>query len=134
MIFHFGSLPIRITSCPFMYIHSSTFLGKAIVGRNSMYLFFSTFRQSLFARNQSFSFSNSWFIVLYNLGISGDDKVTVVSSAKLRTLIFVELLRSLTYIKKRIGPRIEPCGTPQVMFTSGDLVSYHSMYCLRSVK
>ena len=108
---------------------------RGITSTATMYLFFSTFRQSLFARNQSFSFSNSWFIVLYNLGISGDDKVTVVvSSAKLRTLFFVELLMSLTYIKKRIGPRIEPCGMPQVMFTSGDLVSYHSMYCLRSVK
>ena len=85
-----------------MYIHSSTFLGKVIVGRNRMHLGFFTFRRSLFARNQSFSFSNSWFIVLYNLGISGDDKVTVVSSAKLRTLIFVELLMSLTYIRKRI--------------------------------
>ena len=42
----------------------------------------------------SLEMNYSWFIVHYKLDISGDDKVTVVSSAKLRILLF----RGIAYI------------------------------------
>jgi hypothetical protein len=44
--------------------------------------------------------------------MSGEEEVIVVSSAKLNILREVALLMSFTYIKKSIGPRIDPWGTP----------------------
>ena len=38
--------------------------------------------------------------------------------------LLVELLRSLMYFNNTNGPRMEPCGTPQVTFFSVDLLLY----------
>jgi hypothetical protein len=40
----------------------------------------------------------------------------VVSSAKRRENMFVHFGRSFMFIRKSIGPRIEPCGTPFSIF------------------
>ena len=45
-----------------------------------------------------------------------------VSSAKSRTLDLTSLGRSLMYARKRIGPRTEPCGTPEETGTSSELI------------
>ena len=43
-------------------------------------------------------------------------KNKLVSSANMMKFkIFEEFGRSLTYIRKRSGPCIDPCGTPQVI-------------------
>ena len=39
--------------------------------------------------------------------------------------------KSLMYIMKSSGPRIEPCDTPVVMLSVPDFASLISMYCLR---
>jgi len=41
---------------------------------------------------------------------------------------------SLTYMRKNRGPRIEPCGTPQVMSKIFDLASAETINCLRFAK
>ena len=38
---------------------------------------------------------------------------------------------SLMYIKNKIGPKMEPCGTPVVMFSSDDVWSFIVVYCFR---
>ena len=39
--------------------------------------------------------------------------------------------RSLTYSKKRRGPKIEPCGTPQEISERVEFSSSNERYCLR---
>ena len=46
-----------------------------------------------------------------------------MSSANDRRFNSVELEMSLIKIRNKIGPRIEPCGTPQVISLSDDLCS-----------
>ena len=41
----------------------------------------------------------------------------------------VELWISLRYIMNKIGPKIEPCGTPHCMVSSDDLLLSISIYC-----
>ena len=53
-------------------------------------------------------------------------KSKVVSSANNKAKNFEESCRSLIYKIKSRGPKMEPCGTPNVMFSSG-LELYHRM-------
>ena len=50
-----------------------------------------------------------------------------MSSANDRRFNSVELDRN----RNKIGPRIEPCGTPHVIYSSEDLCSLTSVYCFR---
>ena len=45
-----------------------------------------------------------------------EQKRLVSSANKIVYSLLVELLRSLMYINNSYGPRMEPCGTPQVTF------------------
>ena len=81
---------------------------------NNIY-FFCTFRDSLFARNQSLIWLSSWFAFSNRTVILLSEENRFVSSAKStgsRTL--VELLRSFTKIRKSKDPSIEPWGTPHL--------------------
>jgi hypothetical protein len=55
--------------------------------------------------------------LLINVWISSSESKRVVSSAKRSEKRFVHFGRSFIYIRKRIGPRMEPCGTPLSIFS-----------------
>ena len=76
---------------------------------------FSTFRDSLFARNQSLIWFSSWFADSKNVLKLLSEENWFVSSAKStgsRTL--VGFLMSFTKIRKSKDPSIEPWGTPHL--------------------
>ncbi len=77
-------------------------------GLNKAYLVFFMFRDNLFAQNQSFSLTSSLRFAC--------DIYKVVSSAKERIDRLVQYLMSFMQTRKRIGPKIDPCGTPQITF------------------
>ena len=54
-----------------------------------------------------------------------------MSSANDRRFNSVELDMSLILIRNKIGPRIEPCGTPHVISLSEDLCSLTWVYCFQ---
>ena len=59
----------------------------------------------------------------------------VVSSAYVMKLnCLLDFAISLMLIMKSIGPNIEPCGTPVVIYYRFDLVPLNSTNCWRSVK
>ena len=64
---------------------------------------------------QFIKFLSSSFVLLYNCATSCDEKLGVVPSAKLNIFKDVELLMSFTYTRNRIGPKIDPCGTPLII-------------------
>ena len=57
-----------------------------------------------------------------------------VSSAKSLTLDLTCSGRSLMYAIKRIGPRTEPCGTPEETGTSSELIPLITIVCFRLSK
>jgi hypothetical protein len=63
-------------------------------GLNNAYLVFFTFRDNLFAQNQSFSLTSSLLIVLYRTVRFACDIYKVVSSAKERRDRLVQYLMS----------------------------------------
>ena len=48
---------------------------------------------------------------------------SVVSSAKDNKFNFEEFSMSFMYIRNKIGPRMDPCGTPHVISANSDLIS-----------
>ena len=82
---------------------------------------FFTFRVCLFSISHSWTWANSLFI--NNSSRSLPEQKRLVSPAnRIVDKLLVELLRSLMYVKNSNGPRIDPCGTPQVIIFSVDLV------------
>ena len=78
-------------------------------------LFFSTLKDSLFARNQSLIWFSFWFSVSKRVLILLSEQNRFVLSAKnTRSRTLVELLRSLTKIRKSKGPSIQTWGTPHL--------------------
>ena len=61
-------------------------------------------------------------------------KSKVVSSANNKAKNFEESCRSLIYKIKSRGPKMEPCGTPNVMFSSGLELLFIVTNCFRSVR
>ena len=78
-----------------------------------MKLVFSRLRDSLFAANQNFSFAYSLLTFIFNSATSVPEQKKFVSSAN-NTLfnIFDTLPISFEYNRNKVGPKIEPCGTP----------------------
>ena len=75
------------------------------------------FTDNLFALNQLVTSSNSLFINSILLLISLREYKMVVSSGNnIKSSTFEVYVISFTYNIKRRGPRIEPCGTPHVIF------------------
>ena len=52
-----------------------------------------------------------------------DSKMLVSSANKTNDKMEKELTISLTYIKNNKGPRMEPCGTPQLIWDIGEFTS-----------
>ena len=54
----------------------------------------------------------------------------IVSSANKRTVDFISSGRSLIYIKKSIGPIMEPCGTPLFTGAQSEKGPLHTTHCV----
>ena len=72
--------------------------------KQHIFCFFFTFRDSLFARNQSLISFSSWFTVSNRALILLSEQNRFVSSAKVHD----QELRSFAKIRKSKGPIIEP--------------------------
>ena len=73
------------------------------------------FSDNLFNLNQlDIIFSSLFTISSSTLGSWWAKRILVSSANKMKCGIEVVQGRSLMYSKKRRGPRIDPCGTPQV--------------------
>ena len=70
------------------------------------------FRQSRFVHCHSCISINSLLIISTSCLLKGPEQYTVVSSANDNMLNEVQLCKSLMYTRKRIGHKIDPCGTP----------------------
>ena len=56
------------------------------------------------------------------------------SSAKSRMFDDILSVRSLMYIRKRSGPRTDPCGTPDWMDSQDDSMPFKTTLCLRLLR
>ena len=77
-------------------------------------------RESLFAANQAESLLSSLFKILFKVTGSFSEINKLVSSANKMDSRREASQRSLTYMIKSRGPRIEPCGTPQRITSGSD--------------
>jgi len=103
---------------------------------NSMHFVLSIFRESLLASNQLSMLRSSSFALAYKVFGFFPEIRMLVSSAKAKQLLYFKHLgKSLTYIMKRRGPRIEPWGTEEVsLFIFVDYVPKISVCMVLSVK
>jgi len=69
---------------------------------------------NLFILIQWSIFVNSLLILHINLSMRESDIIITVSSAKSFVAGYEANGKSLTYIRNKRRPRIDPCGTPQV--------------------
>lgn len=79
------------------------------------------FRDSLFSLNQFDILVNS--LLINNSSAMGSlcEKIIFVSSAKIiKWEVSEHLGRSLIYKRNKRGPRIDPCGTPQVILEDAE--------------
>ena len=84
------------------------------------------FRLGLFAMSHLQRFSKPKFTAFSTSSIQLPDEVIFVSSANIRGLVeFKHEGRSLIYNKNKSGPRIEPCGTPHVIFFSFEMKPFN---------
>ena len=98
--------------------------------RNNTKWVLSVFKVSLLALNQSMTFIISVFIVLTrSLGSSPDIERFESSANKILNKTLETFARSLMYKRKRSGPKIDPCGIPQVILLSSEFVPAYSTYC-----
>ena len=96
---------------------------------NNIYFVFSTFRDSLFARNQSLIRSSSWFAVSKRAPLLSSEQNRLASSRKSTgSWTLVELLRSFTKIKNN-GPSIEHWETPHLTILISFLKSSYEINC-----
>ena len=93
---------------------------------------FFTLRLRLFALNQFVRLDKSLFTCFDNISSNGLDRIMLVSSAKwyvFQNLIL--LCRSLIYMRKRSGPRSDPCGTPVIITLTEDILLTNCFLFLR---
>ena len=102
--------------------------------KNSINLVLSGCRTSLLTRKNSQIFRNSILAIAINSLIFVCVNSSVVSSANSKERNFEDKRRSLMYKINSEGPKIEPCGTPNVMFYSGLELLFIVKNCFRSVK
>ena len=94
------------------------------------------YKGSLLALNQFATLRSSLFIVLKIFSILESKIKNFVSSANIIGVSLFEILkRSFIYMRNKSGPRMEPCGTPQVILRHM-LFSYlpSDTNCCRSFK
>ena len=94
-----------------------------------------TLRESLFAQSQIKRDLRSAFIFVRSSFSHFELNFRYVSSAKwyVEELLIAWCI-SLIYIRKRRGPRIDPCGTPQVTSWNFELEFLNLTHCFLSVK
>ena len=81
-----------------------------------VFCFFFIFSESLFETNHWLMFSDSWFTIWNKYLISLCVKKKLVLSANIiGSNMFEAFFKSSTYQRNRSGPKIEPCGTPQLI-------------------
>ena len=100
------------------------------------YFVLEIFKESLLALNQFASFLSSSFLVSKNFSIFESEINKFVSSAKIIGVSLLELLkRSFIYMRNNSGPRMEPCGTPQIilqhMLFSYLLIDTNCCWCFK---
>ena len=96
---------------------------------------FLIFSDNLFNLNQILSAFNSTLIVCSISNIDLPDTDMSVSSAN--NMIKLDLHAvciSFTYNKNNRGPKIDPCGTPQLILPISDLTPLYTTYCCLSDK
>ena len=82
-----------------------------------MTILFSTFKDSLYAVNQSLMFTSALFATVKRCLMSLKLKKRLVSSANIIGSNKRDAFgRLLTYTRNRSGPRTDPWGTPQVTY------------------
>ncbi len=113
---------------------------------NIMYLVLPTLSDSLLICNQSFIRDSSKLMRLPSVAISSFDfglkvkKVCSVlskevSSANIMAWKFFDASEmSLIYMRKRRGPRTDPCGTPVVTFWECDVLRLYVTCCILSLR
>ena len=95
------------------------FLFDWTYGKMSILIFFLMFSGSLFEINDWLMFSNSLFTIWNKYLISSCVKNKLVLSANIIGLnMFEAFFKSFTYERNRSGPKIEPCGAPQMIVLS----------------
>ena len=93
------------------------------------------FIDNLLALNQLFTSCNSSFTIFILLFMSLCEYKIVVSSAnKIKSRIFDVYVISLTYNIKSSGPSMEPCGTPQMIFSGFEVQLLKPTYCVLLVR
>ena len=86
------------------------------------------FKDNLLAANQITTLFNSQFIHFTNSSVFLPFKNMLVSSAnRIGNRMSDTLQISLTYNKNKRGPKIEPCGTPQVIAFHLELAELEQM-------
>ena len=90
-----------------------------------MKCFFFKFKDNLFIWSQSTTLTISSFIVLIRSSGSFPDTNIFESSAKSKENNFLDTLhKSSMYNKNNSGPKIEPCGTPQMILSLPEWTLY----------
>ena len=113
---HFALYTLSI-EMPLIPTHIFTLLSICLFP-NLIWLVLLIFRDNLFtAKKKEFSLSNAMDNVLLISLASSPDKHMLVSSANNTDLSKLDTLAiSFTYSLKRLGPKIDPCGTPHTTF------------------
>ena len=119
-------VPFMATSFP----EKSHFL---LLVLNTVYFASVGFKDRSLAQNQSNNSANLELAWLNSSSRSESETYNDVSSTKDIIWPLVNFEISFTYIKYKSGSKIDPCGTPHIMFWKPDLVISISTYCLQSV-
>jgi len=99
-------------------------------GLNTMNSVLPTFNERRFAQSQVNKLWRSLFIVLRSCCSQEQLNFRYVSSAKWKVdEFFMALFISLIYMRKRRGPNIDPCGTPQVISRFSECVFLYLTLC-----
>ena len=99
-----------------------------------IYLVLDAFKVSLFALNQSSILESSKFAKSYKSCTLFGESCSVVSLAKRIVKNLNALGRSLIRIWNKIGPNIEPYGTPQEISSSGESTPLIEVNCFLPLK
>ena len=114
-------------SISFPPICNSTFYWGFESAKIINFVFF-TLSVSLFDLNHSWAFSSSELAFPFKISISEWDIWKVVSSANRRVRKSVAFGRSFMKIRNSRGPRTEPLGTPNVIFSCNTVYGYKLLF------